>query len=98
MLMMRSSSLASILLLPLAACPFEDIVDLIVPDRYRLQVVAADGLRGRLEWWQEDLAARWLDPGPRGSFPPDWVPRADEPLRLVPGVEVSFPVMIVDTT
>jgi hypothetical protein len=83
---------------PLASCPFEGVADLVVPDRYRLQVVAADGLRGRLEWWQEDAAERWLDPGPRGSFPADWVPRADEPLQLVPGVEVSLPVVIVDAT
>jgi MYXO-CTERM domain-containing protein len=83
---------------PLESCPFEGVAAFVVPDRYRVQVVAADGLRGRLEWAQEDAAARWLDPGPRGRFPTDWVPPGGEPLQLVPDVEVSFPVLIVDTT
>lgn len=81
---------------PLDTCPFDDVVEQLVPDRYRLQVNAADGLRGRLEWWQERLAEIWLHPGPRGSFPNDWIPTIDEPLRLVPDVEVQFPIVLVD--
>jgi hypothetical protein len=81
---------------PLATCPIDDIADLIIPDRYRLQVVASDGLRGRLEWYNEAAAERWLSPGPRGSFPSNWIPPAGAPLRLVPGVDVPFAVNVVD--
>lgn len=83
---------------PLATCPIADIADLIVPDRYRLQVVGPEGMRGRLEWYNELQAQVWLSPGPRGSFPSDWVPPADAPLQLVPGVEVPFSVNVVDAS
>lgn len=83
---------------PLATCPIDQIVDLIVPDRYRLQVVGPDGLRGRLEWYEENQAEIWLSPGPRGSFPSDWVPPADAPLQLVPDVQVPFSVIVVDAS
>lgn len=84
---------------PLATCPFEDVAPLLVPDRYRLAVIASEDVqRGRLEWWQEATAERLLDPGPRGSFPADWIPAADEALQLVPDVEVSFPVVLLDAT
>jgi hypothetical protein len=77
-------------------CGSEAVAAAAVPDRFRLQVVGPDGLRGRLEWWQERLAEIHLHPGPRGSFPSDWIPAVDEPLRLVPDVEVMFPVVLVD--
>lgn len=84
---------------PLATCPFDDVSPLLVPDRYRLAVTASEDVqRGRLEWWQEALAERALHPGPRGSFPTDWIPAADEALQLVPGVEVPFPVVLLDAT
>lgn len=83
---------------PLATCPIDDLADLIVPDRYRLQVVGPEGLRGRLEWFNELQAQVWLSPGPRGSFPSDWVPPADAPLQLVPGVQVPFSVNVIDAS
>lgn len=83
---------------PLASCPSEDVAPLLVPDRYRLQVTAATELGSAgLEWYNERSAERYLHPGPRGSFPSDWTP-LDEPLQLVPGVQVPFPVILLDAT
>lgn len=81
---------------PLTSCPAEDFAPRLVPDRYRLQVTAAAELGSAgLEWYNERSAERYLHPGPRGSFPSDWTP-LDEPLQLVPGVLVPFPVMLLD--
>jgi MYXO-CTERM domain-containing protein len=85
-------------LTPRGDCRWDGLAGVAVPDRFRLQVVGTEGLQGRLEWWQEHLAELYLVPGPRGSFPSDWIPPIGEPLRLVPDVEVVFPVVLVDAT
>jgi MYXO-CTERM domain-containing protein len=64
-------------------------------DRFHLRVIPIDGLRARLEWKHEQAALSHLSASPR-PFPTDFIPAPDEPLRLVPGVEVSFPVNVID--
>ncbi|PCC73288.1 hypothetical protein SAMN02745121_02984 [Nannocystis exedens] len=67
-----------------------------VADRFRVEVIPVDGLRGRLEWsmeaWAEHLGERL------SSRPADLTPSADEPLRLVPDVTVGFPINVIDAT
>lgn len=79
-------------------CPHPELEGQLVPDRFRMQVIPIDGLRAQLEWVPELSALRWLDPGPRGSFPDDLVPLPPEPVRLVPNVVVPFPIDVIDAT
>lgn len=79
---------------PRADCSYvEDMVDLPA-DVFRLEVVPIDGLRAGLEWYGELFAAHFLnfyEPAPTG-----WIPAADEPLLLVPDVEVVFPINVIN--
>ncbi|MDC0720632.1 hypothetical protein [Nannocystis bainbridge] len=66
----------------------------VLPDRFRVEVVPVDGLRARLEWHMELKAERFAER--LSSRPADRIPAADEPLRLVPGVTVGFPINVID--
>jgi MYXO-CTERM domain-containing protein len=66
----------------------------LLPDRFRVEVVPVEGLRGRLEWHVEEMGELWSER--LSSRPADLIPGADEPLRLVPGVEVGFPIDVID--
>jgi len=79
---------------PRADCPFEEVASDLVADRFLLEVVPNDGLRAGLEWHMELSAKRWMESA--GPVPADLIPAADEPLRLVPGVEVTFPINVLD--
>ncbi|MCY1058792.1 hypothetical protein [Nannocystis sp. SCPEA4] len=79
---------------PRAECPFPEIADSLVADRFVIEVVTGEELRAGFEWYLEHSALRWLTSA--GQLPADLIPAADEPLRLVPGVEVVFPINLVD--
>ncbi|WAS96228.1 MYXO-CTERM sorting domain-containing protein [Nannocystis punicea] len=77
----------------LGDCLFEGEREL-ASDRFRIEVVPVDGLRAGLQWHMEEWAEQWLE---RLSTPPaDLIPAVDEPLRLVPDVEVGFPIHLLD--
>src|SRR5690606_30380338 len=83
---------------PRSGCsfPFEDLgaeAPELPADRFRLEVVAIDGLRAGLEWQLEASAIRWLEDTPAVAA---LIPAASEPLRLVPDVEVVFPINVLN--
>ncbi|MDC0675500.1 hypothetical protein [Nannocystis radixulma] len=79
---------------PRAGCPFPEVADSLVTDRFEIEVVPGGELRAGFEWYIEHSALRWLTSA--GELPADLIPAADEPLRLVPGVEVVFPINLID--
>lgn len=76
-------------------CGPPDALSELPTDRLRVRVVPPDGLRASLEWYTELQALRWLEVSE--PVPPDLVPPWGEPLQLVPGVEVGFPIVVVDS-
>ena len=81
---------------PSLACPDDDALAELGPDRWSLVGVEATGLRGAWAFEDEGAALAWgMSPGPAASFPPGFAEPNDD-LRAVAGSTFSAWAMLVD--